>query len=636
MAEILCVIRCLPFCEELKMKRNRTETLKKTLYCTVVSSCLTDLNDVTFWVRVVLFKMTSVRRMNESIASAPGTDARLSTPLREQKLSFSLADHDFRRPALFCHPQYCILVIASIQSIQSMEWKAQCNNSNTLVAPSESSECTSEHSNLLLLSAKQKKMSYNTADQPQDALTKYQLAENNEDEDEGKKREERRVFYFYLFICVSTALKSFEGGIVSSMMSDIQEDFDLDYSEEGTISASPDYGLAPGAFLAIFLFRRLSAHTILTMTMFGTSLVAIACAAKPTKATLILARAVGGMLWAFAATHFPVWINLHGPKQHKTIWLALTNVSLLGGVLAGYALGGTIRTLGADKTVSWVELYFIQGLMMAACGVIFVSFFDAELLRIDNDKHDDTSQQQKELDTMEKDSKPAAAEDSWEDLKRTIGTLFGSMPFVLAVAITGCISGGIVFALYFVAQAAEARGMDEGTVLFMVMLVFVTAPAPGIILGSWIVNKLGGYTDHVVTFGVSIGSAIVVLAAAIALPMSWRVWGDTTQFPFVVAFWIFAFAGAMAGPPLNGVAVSAVPKASHVASAIQFALANAAKIVVPQIGGWVCTIIGLVDGFHYTLVASAVLFVILSGLGLIHAQRERQLQQDSMRSEFVL
>lgn len=44
------------------------------------------------------------------------------------------------------------------------------------------------------------------------------------------------VTQFFLFICASTAIRSFEAGIVSSMMSDIQSDLNLDYKDEGTIA----------------------------------------------------------------------------------------------------------------------------------------------------------------------------------------------------------------------------------------------------------------------------------------------------------------------------------------------------------------------------------------------------------------
>ena len=74
------------------------------------------------------------------------------------------------------------------------------------------------------------------------------------------------------------------------------------------------------------------------LVLFGIAAVAMLCAAVPTRATLIAARAVAGLFWANSATHFPVWIHRHGP-DHKTIWLALTNVSLLGGTLIGYAVG---------------------------------------------------------------------------------------------------------------------------------------------------------------------------------------------------------------------------------------------------------------------------------------------------------
>ena len=90
------------------------------------------------------------------------------------------------------------------------------------------------------------------------------------------------------------------------------------------------------------------------------------------------------------------------------------------------------------------------------------------------------------------------------------------------------------------------------------------------------VQKLGqdgqGCNDHIATFAVSLGSAMLVLVSASVLPLSWKIWKEDGQVPFVVAFCMFAFAGAMVGPPMNGVAVSAVPHASRVASALQFAM----------------------------------------------------------------
>ena len=67
-----------------------------------------------------------------------------------------------------------------------------------------------------------------------------------------------------------------------------------------------------------------------------------------------------------------------------------------------------------------------------------------------------------------------------DDLKQVISSLLGSMPFILSVAITGCISGGIVFSLYFISQVCEGRGMDVATTFTIATTVFITAPAPGV------------------------------------------------------------------------------------------------------------------------------------------------------------
>jgi len=488
---------------------------------------------------------------------------------------------------------------------------------------------------------------------------------------------DKKLFQFFLFICFSTACRSFEAGIVSSLMSEIQGDLGLDYTTEGTISASPDYGIAPGALLSILVFRRFTAYQILLVVLWGAGIVAavvlplslhVFSTTFGKTSSLVVARALGGFLWAAAATHYPVWIDRKGPPAKKTMWLACTNICLLAGVIAGYIVGGATRTLvaahktsvamtGADGAlvvattphgdsnvatakIGWVLLYVLSGVLLILCGIMVVFCFDPELVNVPLQP----SPQQAPPLKMEKDSLEHhleettatssyqhGSEDNQEEqensLYQVIQHLFGSTPFVMAVAITGCISGGIVYALYFVAQVSEARGISPHTTFFLCLLVFVTAPPPGVLFGSLLVQKLGqdgqGYNDHITTFGVSLGSAMVVLVSASVLPLSWKIWKEDGQVPFVVAFWMFAFAGAMAGPPMNGVAVSAVPHASHVASALQFAMANAAKIVVPQIGGFVCNRVELIDGFHATLVVSSLLFVAISVIGLGHAKNKR-------------
>ena len=81
----------------------------------------------------------------------------------------------------------------------------------------------------------------------------------------------------------------------------------------------------------------------------------------------------------------------------------------------------------------------------------------------------------------------------------------------------------------------------------------------------------------------------------------------------------------MSAAPLNGIAVSAVPQASHVASGLQFALCNTAKLIVPQVGDAVIDHIGLIYGFNVTTVTCVVVFVVTATVGFIYALRSRSM-----------
>jgi len=314
-----------------------------------------------------------------------------------------------------------------------------------------------------------------------------------------------------------------------------------------------------------------------------------------------------------AATHFPVWINHRGPASARTIWLASTNVCLLAGILAGYVVGGAARTVDLGVTISWIDLYLFEGFLMLLCGAFLVVKMERSVVDIDEQHHCPETQRHSNTTNM----------------CELLQSLLGSVPFCLAVIITAVMSSAVVFALYFITQVCGARGLGEKESVVAITMIMVTAPAPGMLFGSYLVGQLGrqtsdhpagGYTDHVATFSVALFSAIAVFGSALLFPVSWRIWGDAWQLPFVVACWGFFFFGGMTGPAMNGIAVSVIPRASHFASGLQFALANTAKIVVPMIGGWAIDQIGLVDGFNITAVSCTALFILLSVAGLLSAK----------------
>jgi len=291
--------------------------------------------------------------------------------------------------------------------------------------------------------------------------------------------------------------------------------------------------------------------------------------------------------------------------------------------LAGYVVGGAVRTASSifnnklpGYKITWVELYFLEGVLMLLCGIVMLTCFKPHVIDHRSTEDDDPNSWRS--------SNTNARSSIWELLKR----LLGSIPFLLAVLITAIMSSAVVFALYFITQVCHARGMSESDSVIAVTAIMVLAPGPGMVVGSWLVSRYshqtpshpaGGYTDHETTFQVAVVSAAAVIASALVFPISWRVWGSQWKLPFVIGCWGWFFFGGMTGPAMNGVAVSIVSEASHVASGLQFAMANTAKIFLPVIGGYVIDRIGLIAGFNATVVVCSLIFLVLAAIGFVWA-----------------
>ena len=82
-----------------------------------------------------------------------------------------------------------------------------------------------------------------------------------DDEPSAAERAARRRYF--QFILASTAMRSFEAGIVAVMMPQIREDLRLSYTHEGVIASAPDFGIVPAGLLAIGVFERRRAHDVL-------------------------------------------------------------------------------------------------------------------------------------------------------------------------------------------------------------------------------------------------------------------------------------------------------------------------------------------------------------------------------------
>lgn len=410
-----------------------------------------------------------------------------------------------------------------------------------------------------------------------------------------------QVKKYFLFVLFSTAIRSFEAGIIASMMPSIKDSLGLSFAQQGNIAGSPDYGIVPSGLLAVAVFKRVRAHSLLTTGYFVIGSVCLAGAFFPSQSSLIVARAIGGLFWGFAAVHYPAWVNKYGPADRKTIWMALINAMLLSGIVSGYVVGGIARATGG---ATWEFLLMLEGLMMIGCGICGGLFAPA-LVEVSRSSAEETS---------------AEAEGQKSEAPRTLASiklLCKSRLFLFTVAAGSFQSGVVGFMLYFITQALAANfGWCPQKIYAIVAGMISVGPISGILLGAKYLNSVGGYSDYANAHKLTVGCAFGSLLCSLCLPFA-----RTSAWLYGLASFGLLILGAAPTAAINGIAVSAVPDVSHAASGVQFASQNLAKLIVPAVGGAIIDQIGLIRGYNLVTVGVVALYAVSAGFAYREALR---------------
>lgn len=377
---------------------------------------------------------------------------------------------------------------------------------------------------------------------------------------------------YFAALCVSTAFRIYEMGVLSAVMPDVKHSLRLTYSMEGTVASCVEYGLIPGALFAgmFFAYVGVRAHWAIVLLLLCIGCSMVVCALHPSFTALITARAFGGLCWAPVAVHCTVWINANAPGDHRTMWMGILGIVTMAGNLLGF-LAGTF-------SASWRLPYQVGGWLMVGCALCICPFRGISTVTT---------------------GMPTCS---------SIVALLKSPIYWMIIGWNSCLCGLIGFFLYFAMQICENRGLSLYASRVFIM-VFVVLAMPAVIGGGFCVDRLGGYRNIRASFGVLVCCSLGSVLGSIAFYLSMKLESPAL---FVVAVYGVDIAGAFPGSAVNGMITSLVPGTSHVATGLQFALQNVAKLLVPQAAGILVDHLGIGMG-------SLVAFFSTSCIGLVCA-----------------
>jgi len=274
------------------------------------------------------------------------------------------------------------------------------------------------------------------------------------------------------------------------------------------------------------------------------------------KTLMGVARFVSGFFQVFLVIYFPVWVDAFGDNR-KTIWLTYMQLAVVLGLVIGYIFTAMFNIAhGSYPLITWRWSFYMQALLLSACFLVFLktderdlatngilsdnqdknaipnfenmpvlrtSFFartpsiilnkqyDMQTMEqisdIDSQAHDEEEENDKIEALIHKPEEinmghggPIAVDDI--DIAQSLGVILKKRLFIVSILALSSLYFIITAIQYWISDyMMEVLGLPKGKVFVYFVIISVTAPTCGLILGGKVSEMMGGYTGkHAILF----------------------------------------------------------------------------------------------------------------------------------------
>mmetsp|Transcript_45104 Transcript_45104/g.111844 ORF Transcript_45104/g.111844 Transcript_45104/m.111844 type:complete len:607 (+) Transcript_45104:76-1896(+) len=383
--------------------------------------------------------------------------------------------------------------------------------------------------------------------------------------------------------------------------------FSLGYFELGVLGSLPYVALSLVSPFVGVVLQRSPVRRVLLLSVVVNGIACLLFGLAPSAWLLQLTRFFVGASQAFAVIYFPVWTDAKAPGASKTLYMSMMQAGVPLGIVVGYLTGGLITSyLDTEHSMvaGWRLPFLLQGALLVPLGLLFATVPEA-MLEVSEDAIPLASPGRKRSEQSEKSEKTADRGEhlsGWQMAKE----LWRSKVYVYVLLCLTSIFFVVSGIQYWVTILLTSYfRMDPGTVVMTFALVSATGPLLGVLAGGWLVDRVGGYSNHVrclrvlanyTVVGVALAAAICVVESALVV---------------VILIWLLLFVGGAVLAPATGVLLTAVPlRVRAFASAISMMAYNLlGYCLAPLLAGGVIELYGIHWGFR--LVVSWVVFSCL-------------------------
>ena len=298
-------------------------------------------------------------------------------------------------------------------------------------------------------------------------------------------RYKRWIIFFYI---ISLSLfESLDQGIIPTSVRTIKIDLKINDIQYGTFNSLFFFGKILGSFSFIFLLNKLNRKIILIISLiiYGISLFIFRFFSHIQ--TLYISRTIIGFFDVFFIVYPPVWSDQYGIKNKKTLMMVLVQIFKPSGVMIGFILG---------TIFNWKKAIDIQ-IIILSIYLFFSFFFDknyfSNKLFSKNKINEDEISKFSLISSSSKNEKKIKKNNN----QNIIINLISNPTFMIYVLARASLVFPLTIIQTWIIDYLEnaLKITDKKIRLISTGIITSTAPTLGILMGGFLLQKVGGYEN---------------------------------------------------------------------------------------------------------------------------------------------
>ena len=297
-------------------------------------------------------------------------------------------------------------------------------------------------------------------------------------------RYKRWIIFFYI---ISLSLfESLDQGIIPTSVRTIKIDLKINDIQYGTFNSLFFFGKILGSFSFIFLLNKLNRKILLIISLiiYGISLFIFRFLSQIE--TLYISRTIIGFFDVFFIVYPPVWSDQYGIKNKKTLMMVLVQIFKPSGVMSGFIFGTIFHWKKAiDIQIIILSIYLLFSFFLDK------KYFSNKLFSKNKNKEDEISKFSLISLNEEKDNK------NNKNNQNIIIKLISNPTFMIYVLARASLVFPLTIIQTWIIDYFEnaLKITDKKVRLISTGIITSTAPTLGILMGGFLLQKVGGYEN---------------------------------------------------------------------------------------------------------------------------------------------